>query len=367
MAAGLFVHGSLWLPPAPLFSVIGDASQAFRMGAFFAISGLLTALALGRRDPGRWLRRRLVQLGVPSLVGLTVLSPLIWLTVATSHSAAYGWPLLPFEWHHMWFLFGLILYSCVAVALHAADRRYALVARLDGLTDARSGRVAVLIIATASAALLGAALPVLRWLLPPAYLHSFGNAQLIAGYLPMFLLGFVLARADRLRSQMVQARGFGLAICFGAAAAYAAAHLLTPLAGLTEYVRFVVAALCPPAAFLLILRSALTIRRVPALVGHFSEASYTIYILHYPLSVLINTHFAIGVEPHLAYFLSILASGTASFAVHVLAVQSSPALALLLNGKFERRTPQPAIPAPDLPVSEDARIAVAPGPLAAID
>ena len=308
-----------------------------------------------------------MQLGVPALVGLTVLSPLIWLTVATSRSAGYGWPLLPFEWHHMWFLFGLILYSCIAVVLHAADTRHALMARLDRLADAHSGRVAVLIAATASAALLGAALPLLRWLLPPSYLHGFGNAQLIAGYLPMFVLGFVLARADRLRGRVVEARGLGLAICFGATAAYAAAHLLTPLAHLAAYVRFVAAALCPPAAFLLILRSALTIRRVPALVGHFSEASYTIYILHYPLSVLINTHFATGVEPHLAYILSILASGAASFAFHVLAVQSSPPLALLLNGKFERRAPQPAAPVPDLPVSEDARIATLPAPLPAID
>lgn len=359
MSAGLFVHGSLWLPPAPLFSVIGDASQAFRMGAFFAISGFLTAIALGRRDPAVWLRRRLVQLGIPALVGMTVLSPLIWFTVATSRSAALGWPLLPFEWHHLWFLFGLILYSCTAVAVHAADRRHALIARIDRMTDARSGRLAVLLAATSSAVLLGAALPLLRWVLPPSYFHAFGNAQLIAGYLPMFLLGFVLARADRLRGRVTEARGFGVAICAAMVIAYAVVHLLPPLTPLADHVRFVAAALCPPAAFLLILRSAMAIRHVPALVGHVSEASYTIYILHYPLSVLINTHCAPGVEPHLAYLLSILASGAASFAIHVLVVQSSPALALLLNGKFERRRRAAAEPSPDLPVSEDARIAAA--------
>lgn len=360
MSAGLFVHGSLWLPPAPLFSVIGDASQAFRMGAFFAISGFLTARALGRRAAGPWLKRRLVQLGIPACAGLTVLSPLIWLAVATSARARFGWPLLPFEWHHLWFLFGLILYSAIAVVLHDADRRLRLIARLDALTDARSGRVAVLIAATVSACLLGAALPLLRWIVPPSHFHSFGNAQLIAGYLPMFLLGFILARADRLRARVVAAHGFGLAICVGMVIAYAAAHLLAPLAPLADYVRFIAAALCPPAAFLLILRSALAIRRVPALVGHFSEASYTVYILHYPISVLINTHFATGVEPHLAYFLSILASGSASFAFHVLVVQRSPALALLLNGKIltRERKPVPAVPV----VSEDARIAAAPEP-----
>lgn len=342
MAAGLFVHGSLWLRPAPLFTVIGDASQAFRMGAFFAIAGLLTALALSRRAAAPWLGKRLLQLGVPALFGITALSPLIFVAVATSHRATLGWPLLPFEWHHLWFLVALMLYSLVAVVLDVADKRLGLIARLDGHADAGNGRLTVLVTATASAALLAAALPLLNVLVPAAHLRSFGNAQLIAGYLPMFLLGFVLARADRIRNGLIGAQRLGIAICLGTAAAYGAVHLLGPLAPLAPHVRFMAAALCPPAAFLLILRSALAIRRVPAVVRHVSAASYTIYVLHYPLSVLINTHFAGGVEPHLAYLLSVLASGSASFAVHVLAVQRWPALALLLNGKVARREPSRA-------------------------
>lgn len=362
MAGGLFVHGSAWLPPAPLFVLITDISHSFRMGAFFAISGFLTALALNRRDAAAWLRRRLVQLGVPALVGMSLLCPLIWLIVMTSDQASRNGWLSPFAWHHLWFLFALMLYSACAVVLHDLDRRHGLARRLDGVRAAESGQIALMLTALATAGLIALSLAVIRWAFSPQFLTTFHSAELIAGYLPMFVLGFVLARADRLRARAVAAHRLCLAICLGVVLAYAAADALAPDSVMLAAIRAAAAALCPPAVFLLILRSALSIRRVPALMGHVSEASYTVYILHYPISVLINTHVAIGVEPHLAYFLTILASGAASFAFHVLVVQRSPVLALLLNGKFERRTPaeRAAAPAPELPVSEDALIAAGP-------
>ena len=361
MAGGLLVHGSAWLPPAPLFVLITDLSHSFRMGAFFGISGFLTALALNRRDPARWLRRRLVQLGIPALVGLSLLCPLIWLIVMTSDQAADNQALSPFAWHHLWFLFALMLYSSCAVVLHDIDRRHGLARWLER-AGAEGGPLALMLTALSTAGLIALSLALIRWAFPPHVQESFHSAELIAGYLPIFVLGFVLARADRLRAGALAAHELCLLICLGVLLAYVAAGALAPGTLLPAAVLATAAALCPPAVFLLILRSALSIRRVPALMGHVAEASYTVYILHYPISVLINTHVATGVERHLAYVLTVLASGTAAFAFHVLVVQHVPVLALLLNGKFERRSPaeRAAAPGPELPVSEDARIAAAP-------
>lgn len=335
MMAGIFVHGSLWLPHHPLFTLVGDASQAFRMGCFFAISGLLSAKALERRDPARWLRRRCIQLGIPALCALGTLSPLIWYAVRDSNASALGWPLLPFEWHHLWYLFGLILYSMMAVGLDLADRRGQLIRRLDD-SAGRNGRVIVLATAATSAALLGAATPVLRAILPPDYLPSFGNAQLIAGYMPMFVMGFVLARAGRLCRHVIAEQGWCMTICLGVAAAYMAAHSIRALTPFIDHVQFVAASLCPPVVFALILRSVAAIRHVPAVLKQLSDASYTIYILHYPVSVLLNVYVADEVEPAVAYVLNVLASGAACFALHVLVVRRSPTLLLLINGKVSR-------------------------------
>lgn len=303
------------------------------MGAFYAISGVLSALALRKRDPLQWLRQRLLQLGIPAFCALTVFSPLIWYAVTFSRAAVYGWPLLPFEWHHLWFLFGLMLYSVFAVMLHNVDFRSGLIARFDAAAGTGSGRIAVLAVAALGACLLGAATPLIFATLPAGYVRSFGNVQLIFGYLPMFLLGFVLARSPRLCRQIHATSRFCAVICIGMSVAYAATHLVGPLMPLAGYVRFVAAALCPPAAFVLIFRSAMTVRSVPPLLLHLSEASYSIYVLHYPICVLINATLAIDVEPIVAYFLSVLASGAASFAFHVFAVERSPALKLLINGK----------------------------------
>lgn len=333
MSAGIFVHGSLWLPPRALFVIVGDASQAFRMGAFYAISGILSALVLGQRDPPEWLRQRLLQLGIPAFCALVLSSPLIWYVVTSHRAAAYGWPLLPFEWHHLWFLFGLMLYSGVAAMLHTVDRRTRLIERLDGAATTGSGRIAILAVAALGAALLGMSTPLILATLPTAYLRSFGNVQLIFGYLPMFLFGFVLARSPRLCSEIHATRRFCIVICVGMTAAYGATHLVGPLVPLAGYVRFVAAALCPPAAFVLIFGSAMAVRRVPPLLQHLSQASYTIYILHYPICVVINVTLAADIEPILAYGLSVTASAAASFALHVLAVERSPLLRLLLNGK----------------------------------
>lgn len=333
MAAGLFVHGSLWLPPKLLFVAVGDASQAFRMGAFYAISGLLSALALERRDPTLWLRNRLFQLGIPAFCALVVFSPLIWYTVAHSRAAAFGWPLLPFEWHHLWFLFGLMLYSVFAVLLHRADSRFGLISRLDGVAEEGSGRVAILAVAALSACSLSVTGPLTLAILPRGYSQAFGNVQLISGYLPLFLLGFIIARANRLFDMVIAERRFCALLCAIVTAAYFATHFINSLVPLASHVRFIAATLCPPAAFAIILGSAISIRRVPAFLRHLSDASYTIYILHYPISVFINARLAVHVEANAAYVLSVIASGSMSFAFHVIVVQRSSVMRLLINGK----------------------------------
>lgn len=341
MLGGLFVHASMCLPSQPLFSVVGDISTAFRMGCFFAVSGLLSAIVLGRRDPAAWLNKRLGTLGVPAVFGILTISPLVWALVNATRGPAVRPALMPFEWHHLWFLFALMLYSAGAAALHLFDRRTGAITRLDRAVATGSVAVAVLLVAAASALLLGVSQPVLNASLSADYAHSFRSVQQITGFAPMFLLGFLLGRMPELRARAVSSVWLGVAILASAAIAYTLVKLHPAFAPHRDTVRFVMAALCPPAAFLLILRSALSIRRVPRLARQLADASYTIYLLHYPIAVAFNTQVAPGMNPHIAYAFCVLTAGLVSFAIHQLLVTRSPALQFVLNGKRSVR----AVPA----------------------
>lgn len=335
--AGLFVHASFQLPRVALFEVVEGASQAFRMGAFFAISGLLAAGVLQRRRPLDWLAGRAMQLGVPAIVGLATLSPLIWLLVASAPRAAGRMP-LPFEWHHLWFLYALSLYSLVAIGLDHVDRRHALAARIEArVSGAASARTAMLLAAVAVAMLIGASTALMTWVLPGWALLPFVNLQLMAGYLPMFVLGFALGRCEQLRREYVRAGGFALAVVAAAGLAFALAHVAPLTPEWQARARFAAVVLCPPAAFALILRSALAIRRTPPALRRIADASYTIYVLHLPIAAAINTRVGPMLDPHLAYALCAATAGVGSYWLHVGVVSRVPLLALLVNGRQVRR------------------------------
>ena len=333
MLGGLFVHASMCLPSQPLFSVVGDVSSAFRMGCFFAVSGLLSAIVLDRRDVGAWLSRRLGQLGVPAVFGMLLISPLVWMLVNATRGPAVRPALMPFEWHHLWFLFALMLYSVAAAALHVADRRVGLIERLDRRVGMGSIAIAVALVAAGAALLSGIAQPVLNASLSADYAHSFRSVQQITGFAPMFLLGFVFGRAPRLRERAVSSVWLSIAVLAMVTLAYLATHLHPALAQHGATVRLVAAALCPPVAFLLILRSALTMRRVPRIARQLADASYTIYLLHYPIAVAFNTQVAPDIDPLIGYALCVLTAGLVSFAIHQLLVTRSTTLQFVLNGK----------------------------------
>lgn len=346
MLAGLLVHATLWLEPVPLFRAIVAASHAFRMGAFFAVSGYLAALVLDRRHPGTWLRERLFQLGVPLLFGWTVLSPFVWLVAATRRNPPDAVLPLLLDWHHLWFLAALLGYSAVAVLLHVADRRRGLFARVPVVLARphQAARLVLLAVAGASMLLATAGTALLHRALPGGLASAFSNGEQIAGDLPMFVLGFVLARCAPLRLAVVGAPRLALAVVLAVASsgglimASSLLGLVVVTEELASFAGTLGVALCPPAAFALILRSALTIRHLPAVMRRLSDASYTMYLCHLPIGAVINTRLhATGMNPHVAFVLCVIGSGLGSYAVHGVAARWLPTLLLLLNGQRRRR------------------------------
>jgi glucan biosynthesis protein C len=295
MLGGVVLHGSIGLPALGLFVAIDMISQTFRMGTFFGIAGILTAIALAKRAPGEWLRRRLVRLGFPLAFGLFILSPFIWLMRTAAGDIA---PTdTPFNWYHLWFLAALIAYSTIIYASIRLRLDEALETYFVDLIARKTVRSSTVLLFTAvtSATLFGIAPRIMAATMSDSTFATFRMLQLAAGYLPMFLLGYLVGRVPALKSLLLHQTRTATMIAVAITSSYMIWFALIALyansaivASGTADLRFVAAAIGPPAAFVLILRSALRVRSVPALVQRVSAASYTIYVLHLPLVVAIN-------------------------------------------------------------------------------
>lgn len=114
-----------------------------------------------------------------------------------------------------------------------------------------------------------------------------------------------------------------------------------------DMIELVGMSLCPPAASVLILRSAVAIRTVPPIVSRLADASFTIYILHFP--IIIATKLAllqVAWPPYAAFLTAIAVGSVVSYAVHVLLVARYPVISFIFNGKLpDSAQPNSIVPA----------------------
>ncbi|MBC9031278.1 acyltransferase family protein [Sphingomonas sp. JC676] len=366
MLGGLLVHGSVLADDLALFDGIELVSGAFRMGAFFAISGMLAALVMTRRRPIDWFGKQSVRIGVPALFGVLVLCPIISLIMRSGADPAYVAGIALLDWHHLWFLFALLAYQPIVYWLFTRfDRRrfVRLVQRLRA-----EGQVRVLVaIGAVSLILIGVALTATFELAPQRYWPMLLQLRLILGYTPLYFFGFALGLS----------RAFRVAMLSGATAPIITL-VVAAIGGLLWYqvlepgadpriashwggtLRWVIEAVCPPAAIVLILRSAMSIRNVRPVVDRLCAASFTIYMLHYPILIAINVAAApLDWSPYLQYAGAVTVTAILCYALHFGVVERSPLLSLFLNGRLpdprraspaasrRRAAPRPSRRAPD--------------------
>ncbi len=115
-------------PPVrePLLSTLRLAAlvgSLFGMAVFFLVAGVFTPRSLARKGPGRYVRDRLLRLGVPLVVYLLLMAPVVEFVDAQNNA---GWDrgflaFVPYSWAHhapgpwapgpLWFLEVLLLFS----------------------------------------------------------------------------------------------------------------------------------------------------------------------------------------------------------------------------------------------------------------
>ncbi len=122
MGGWLYVEPTLSPLTKAVFSMLTEVGDLFALGTFMLVAGLLTPRALSRKGFERFVRDRLLRLGVPFVATVVVVTPLlVWLIVAVT-----GYPLTlgayvqyQLRWLDpgpMWFVGVLLLFTlCYAV------------------------------------------------------------------------------------------------------------------------------------------------------------------------------------------------------------------------------------------------------------
>ncbi|MEG3167703.1 acyltransferase family protein [Sphingomonas sp. LB3N6] len=352
MLGGVVLHSAIGLEHLPVFAAIPLISHAFRMGSFMLISGLLCGHALRRRSPRAWLGRRSIQIGVPLLFGLLVICPLIGWMIGDLADRTHGPFTLAHDWYHLWFLVALLAYAPMSYAFHLLDQRHDVIGILERiLAEGRGcGGSAQTVLLLSSAFACCALMMITRQMLgghaPKEYAAALSQVQLMLGYAPFYLLGFLLARSPLLYRTMTASIRTPMIILIAIGGLYAGwfgglSAMLDPLgrAVVGDLIVLVGMSLCPPAASVLILRSAVAIRMVPPFIRRLADASFTIYILHFP--IIIATKLAllhVAWTPYAEFLVALVVGSLLSYAVHVLLVARYPVIAFIFNGKL----PDPA-------------------------
>ncbi|WP_315762813.1 acyltransferase family protein [Sphingomonas sp. Y38-1Y] len=344
LLGGLFVHGVMLHPDLVILQMVAFASSGFRMAAFFTIAGYLAERSLRHREPSRWLQARTIRIGIPAVFGVLTISPTIWWLTHDPREIADERARLIFDWHHLWFLYGLMIYQAAAFVIvrHISRRTI----RRGLVTIRRQGQTKVsLMLTMLMLVLIAVTTAGVIVLVPAPYAPMSLHLRLIFGYLPLYLFGMALSASPSLcRTMLVDARQPALFL-LALAGVYALWRLiLTPMIPsgsrpqIEVAIEIIYGAICPAAAVLLVMRSALRIKRHSTLVAKLCAASFTIYVLHYPLIYVAHAIASrVAWSPLLEYGLAVVGVGLIAFAFHGVVVARHPLLALLINGQVLRR------------------------------
>ena len=348
-------HGSTILTTVSLLL------HSFRMGGFFLLSGFFAALVVDRRGNLRWLRARVIQLAVPLIVCMAVLTPpqillaslskftdpadhlqdALNASLAVLSHPSKLWVL------HLWFLLDLLL---ISVAFGFAWN--AILPRRVGTGLDRAERLAarhplaaqaVMVMFFLLATLLAQSMHKMLHVQEVSLLDGLVQVESTLYFGAFFAFGAVLhARAGLLTwfqqfsvANLLMA-GASLILCVTLAGS--GAH---PVRALLPFVQ-ATSAICTTR---LLFWGVMTLLHRPVrLVRHAADAAFTVYLFHHPVIALLGfLCIRNDVGPLLAWS-AIVVTTMVTLSFHRYVVARSRVLTFLLNGRLPAVVPaQPTL------------------------
>lgn len=336
-----------------IIDVLGVFIYSFAMQVFFVTAGFSAALLLERRGARGLLRNRWHRIFLPFVAAWIVLAPLTRAAYQFARDASAqqtlqagidavlrgGW----LDWskiYHLWFLPALFLFTLMALGCHylvhmAGPGFPARVASLSHRFLASRWRVALLSILLA--------IPVIL-----AYLVGNGAARyalLGVGLFEYFVLGWLIYRQrDLLPSFRGQAPWlFVIALLFLPPTVWSMRLRLfqggdvEPLVGLVSGLGNTFLAACMTLGLLGLFQS--RFNQPSPVWRYFSDASYWIYLVHFPLVIFVGALFSLTSMPALVkYALTVSIVISIIVASYHFGVRRSSLGGVLIGGKGKART-----------------------------
>ncbi len=196
-----------------LFAVI---NQAYFLGVLFLISGYFSPGSLGHKGPPRFIKDRLIRLGIPLLVYFFVLNPITAIGLYYT-PASLGGITTPLTWQDypkllglgpMWFVAMLLIFD-IGYTIWWIARKNHVKQNMSSDEPPRYRTIAAFILALAVTSYL------IRIVIPAtAFVADFPSLGYLPQYLSFFLIGIVAVRHNWFRTlpKAMGAAGFALAL-----------------------------------------------------------------------------------------------------------------------------------------------------------
>lgn len=338
--------------PSPTLTLLAGLLHSFRMEAFFIVAGLFAAIVLFRTSPRTFLANRVLRIGLPMLTCLALFPPLGQAVATLMVGAGLASPsaaerLLPPAWlwwvMHLWFLGVLLLLTLLLAGAAELAGRWppaaALAARggaaLSALTRHRFA------IGGTVLALLVALVWTLALLLKKAGLnlqplgHLFDLRQAIR-FAPFFFLGVALQARPDVRAWFNRPDPWSLPLALAGSALFTLGEVKPALMAPCNVLGAGFAGIFW--AQVITSFAVQHLHRPGRRRAWLAQASYTVYLFHFPIVLVLGLLFVAVALPPLVEFALITALTLALSLLLYAGVSRSRLLLLLFNGKPPART-----------------------------
>jgi glucan biosynthesis protein C len=346
MLLGIVIHSAQiynpeqsWLIYSPnndsIFQYVIQAIGSFRMPAFFIVSGYFSLLLMQKNIPLQFFVTRIDRLFVPLLVGVLTLNiPLAYLLKQN------GWIEADFDnflsdggWkQHLWFLIYLFIYTGAAVFLYYFMRLRYLFSKLSDMVTGFNVLVTLFTIP-----FIFIFFQILNKLGIPVYEKFIGVTLFeILYYLPFFLLGMLLKYNSRFFTEFTSFRCFSMMLgvyfflLFFKWSFVKDEHAMLSNV-LSTYSDILLSLMLSALCFYIFSNF---LNRQSVVFSKISEASYTVYIFHQPIVVLLGLiaiHYAMPI--FIAFPLIVVFTFLLTLFIHFTLIHRFKFLAYFYNGK----------------------------------
>jgi glucan biosynthesis protein C len=318
---------------------LAETIHIFRMPLFFVVAGYFAFMMLSRKGPRAWFGGRTVKLGVPLVAAVFLLNPLsLW---AQDDSMSLMTRVGDHWLAHLWFLTTLLMQCGVLALLAMTPLRRRFEVMVESFADRPVLGIVALVVLTSGLSGLGS---MLGKHVPDTLVLKITVLSAI-GYLPYLLMGVAMRMSPRMLGFMSTSSLLNVVVTM-----LAVAFLLqVPWGGFSINVvrMFVSTVACIGVARALFAMCRLLLNVPSQAVRKVADASFTVYLVHFPLLNVFYRWVEPAGIPAVSEFLLLVGLVTAaSFAIHAV-IERSGLLMFLFNGvPMPRRTLQVPLPVP---------------------